>query len=297
MALTKLNCDIVVPLPSQTISSIFAAGKAHVQTQSNIKNKHERMLFIGAISGLAPENLTGDDPAAVENIGVLEGIQGDSINEILDGNIEDLTDYSISSAYGDTFRTVYFSPDQIVVQVGSDRLLIDGFFIAAAAAGYMSGQVYIGTPLTNKTLGGFTILRNKLYNPLTLENLAAAGASVLQPVSSGGIVKWGRTTTTSGFPEEVEISVVFIRDRVAKNLRSGFAGFIGSAESPTFASTLFARADGLMQSFVSQRLITAYKDLSVKRDSVDPTQWNITVAVQPVYPVNFIYIKVGIGLL
>ena len=295
--LETVECDVVVPLPRQTISAIFQNTLTHCKKMSNIRNKKERIMFAGAISGLTPDNLTGAKPAAVENIGILEGIQGDNITEVLAGNIEDLANYSVPDAFGSTFRCVYFYPDQIVVQAGADNVLIDGFYLAAAAAGYVSADLRLENPLTNKVLSGFTILRNKQYSTLTLENLAAAGVTTLQPVSGGGRIVWGITTTQSGFPEEQEISIVFIRDRVAKTLRAGFAGFIGQAETPTTASVLTVRAGILLDALISQGLITAYGDLVVKRDSVDPRQWNISVRVQPTYPVNFIYIKVALGQL
>lgn len=296
-SLERVECDILVPLPKQTISVIFQNALAHCQSMSNIRNKKERVLFIGAINGLTPDNLTGVEPAAVEDIGILEGIQGETITDILAGNVEDLANYSVPDAFGNTFRCVYFYPDQIVVQAGTDNVLIDGFYLAAAAAGYESADIRIENPLTNKVLSGFTILRNRQFSPSTLEALAAAGVCTLQPVAGGGRVVWGKTTSQSGFPEEQEISIVFIRDRVAKTLRAGFQGFVGLPESPTTGVVLQTRATLLLNSLVAQGLITAYADLSVVRDSVDPTQWNVSVRVQPTYPVNFIYIKVSVGQL
>jgi hypothetical protein len=296
-ALEPIECDIVVPLPKQTISVIFQNVLAHCKTMSNIRNKKERVMFAGAISGLTPENLTGAKPAAVEDIGVLEGIQGETVTDVLAGNVEDLANYSVPDAFGSTFRCVYFYPDQIVVQAGADNVLIDGFYLAAAAAGFESADIRIENPLTNKVLSGFTILRNKQFSTLILEQLAQAGVCTLQPVAGGGRVVWGLTTSQSGFPEEQEISIVFIRDRVAKTLRAGFAGFIGNPESPDTGTILNTRAVILLNSLVSQGLITNYKDLSVKRDDADPRQWDITVRVQPTYPVNFIYIKVNLGQL
>lgn len=296
-SLEAVECDILVPLPKQTISVIFQNSLSHCLTMSNIRNKKERVLFIGAISGLKPENLSGAKAAAVEDIGILEGIQGETVTDILSGNIEDLTNYSVPDGFGNTYRAVYFYPDQIVVQAGSDNVLIDGFYLAAAAAGWECANVKIQDPLTNKVLTGFTILRNKMFSQQILESLANSGVTTLQPVAGGGRVVWGITTTQSGFPEEQEISIVFIRDRVAKNLRAGFAGFVGQAETPDTAAVLNTRAVILLNSFISQGLITAYKDLSVTRDTVDPTQWNIAVRVQPTYPINFIYIKIGVGQL
>lgn len=296
-SLEAIECDILVPLPKQTISVIFQNALAHCKSMSNIRNKKERVLFIGAINGLTPGNLTGTSDAAVEDIGILEGIQGESVTDVLAGNIEDLANYSVPDAFGNTFRCVYFYPDQIVVQAGTENVLIDGFYIAAAAAGYESADIRVENPLTNKTLSGFTILRNKQFSTLILEQLAAAGVTTLQPVAGGGRVVWGLTTSQSGFPEEQEISIIFIRDRVAKTLRAGFAGFIGNPESLDTGAILNTRAVILLNSLVSQGLITAYKDLAVVRDSVDPRQWNISVRCQPTYPVNFIYIKVSLGQL
>lgn len=294
-SLETVECDILVPLPKQTISVIFQNALAHCKTMSNIRNKKERVLFVGAINGLKPENLTGVKSAAVEDIGVLEGIQGETVTDILAGNIEDLSNYSVPDAFGNTYRCVYFYPDQIVVQAGAENVLIDGFYIAAAAAGYESADVRVENPLTNKVLSGFTILRNRQFSTLTLEQLAAAGVTTLQPVAGGGRVKWGLTTSQSGFVEEQEISIVFIRDKVAKTLRAGFAGYIGQPEDKNTGAILNTRAVILLNSLVSQGLITNYADLSVVRDSVDPTQWNIAVRVQPTYPVNFIYVKVSVG--
>jgi hypothetical protein len=296
-AAEKVTVQMIVPLPAQTISAIFQNGKVHVEKMSDIRNKNERVLLIGAINGLTPENITGQKPAAVEDIGILEGIQGDSVSEILAGNTEDLANYSIFDNYGDSYRVFYFYPDQIVVQIGADNVIVDGFFMAAAAAGYFSGNSSINEPLTNKRLSGFSILRNRLYSPIVQENIVNSGATLLVPVAGGGRVIWGKTTTISLAAEEQEMSIIFIRDSIASSMRRAFLPYIGRPESPTFQTSLYAVAQGLMQSFIEQRLITAYAGLTVKRDDVEPRQWNITVAVQPTYPVNWIYIKINVGRL
>jgi hypothetical protein len=297
LAMTTVECDILVPLPAQTISVIFQNALSHCLFMSNIRNKKERVLFVGAISGLTPDNLSGNTLAAVENIGVLEGIQGETVTDILSGNVEDLANYSVPEAFGNTYRCVYFYPDQIVVQAGGNNVLIDGFYLAAAGAGYEAADTVIQNPLTNKTLTGFSILRNKQFSPTTLQQLATAGVTTLQPVAGGGRVVWGLTTAQSGFVEEQEISIVFIRDRVAKNLRAGFNGFIGTPQSPDTAAILNTRAVIILNALVSQGLITAYQGLGVLQDPVDPTQYNIVVNVAPTYPLNFIYIIVNLGQL
>jgi hypothetical protein len=293
--LETIEFDILVPLPQQTMSVIFQNCLNHCITMSNLRNKKERVMFTGAIRGLTPENLTGAESAAVEDIGILEGIQGDNVAEILAGNTEDLTNYSVADGFGHTFRAMYFYPDEIVAVVGGENTIIDGFYIGAAAAGLVSGTANIAMPLTQKVISGFNILRDKTLSVTTMEQLAAAGVAVVQPVAGGGRVIWGKTTTQSGFPEEEEISIVFIRDRIAKSLRTGFAGFIGIPEDPDVIPMLTTRAVGLLQSFIGQKIITDFTNLVVRRDSVDSRQWNVSVRVQPNYPVNWIYIKVGLG--
>lgn len=293
--LETTEIDILVALPRQTISVIFQNFLNHCLTMSNLRNKKERVLFTGAIAGLTPDHLTGAESAAVEDIGVLEGIQGDNIAEVLAGNTEDLTNYSVEDGFGHTFRAMYFYPDEIVAVVGGENTIIDGFYLAAAAAGLVSGTANIAMPLTQKVLSGFNILREKTLSTTSIEGLVAAGVAVVQPVAGGGRVIWGKTTTQSGFPEEEEMSIVFIRDRIAKSLRTGFAGFIGIPEDADVIPMLTTRAVGLLQSFIGQRIITNFANLVVRRDAVDPRQWNISVKVQPNYPVNFIYIKVGVG--
>jgi hypothetical protein len=294
-ALEVIETSIVVPLPSQTISAIFQEGRIHVETMSNIRNKKERNLFIGAINGLVPDNVIGTKQAAVEDIGVLEGIQGDTVTEILAGSVEDLADYGVQSAFGGTFRVVYHYPDQIIVQIGADRTIVDGFFIAAAHAGYLSGVSNVAIPSTRKVLAGFTILRNRMFRPIIQENIANAGICLLAPVTGGGLILWGRTTTASGFPEEEEISIVFERDAIAKQLRATMDGFIGNAESDTTQGSIAARANSALTSFIG-RYITNFKDLKVVRDKVDPRQWNVSVKVQPIYGINFVFVRVAIGI-
>jgi len=294
-AAEKIEVDMVIPLPRETKSAIAQAGKAHVEAMSNIRNKKERILLTGALAGLTPSNVTGEKDAAVEDIGVIEGIQGDEVTEILEGNIEDLANYSVSDAFGDTFRVAYFYPDEITVQAGSDRVLVDGFFAAAAASGYLSSNALIAEPLTNKILTGFVVGRDKLFSPLTQEKIVANGMSLLVPVAGGGRVIWGKTTTSSLFPEEEEISIVFIRDRIAKDIRRALSPYIGRAESDTTKATLYQVADSFMKSLIQRKLVTTYDNLIVQRDSVEPRQWNISVRVQPIYPTNWIWVKASVG--
>lgn len=295
-ALETQDVQIVVLLPTQTFSAIQQAGRVHVETMSSVFYKRERVLFTGCQKGLTYDQVIGNALAAPEDIGLMEGIQGDDPEEILDANIEDLADYSVANNFGDTFRVVWFFPDEIIRVIRGTRTSLPGYFMAAAAGGLLAGEPNIAQPLTNKELVGFSILNNKLFTDSQLNVLVAHGICVVQPIIGGGRIIWGKTTTQSGFPEEEEVSIVFIRDYVAKTLRLSFRTFIGQPESFTIIPSLTSKAVGVLNSLVGLGFITAHRNLHVSRNDIDPRQFDISCEVQPNFPVSFIWIDCSIGL-
>jgi len=287
-----IDCDMVAPVPKVAKSIIFQNTLSHCRTMSNIKNKKERVLMFGAIAGLTPDNILGYKNAAVEDIGILEGVQGyDSLTQ------EDVANYALAPAYGNTYRAEYCYPDEIIVQAGADTIKIDGFYAGSALAGWYASQPMLAMPATNKTLSGFIIDKSKKFKPEVNEALAQAGATLLIPVQGGAKVAWGKSTTSSAYPEEQEMSIVFIRDYIAKSFRASFEEFIGLPADENFGLALSGRAFTVVTSFISQKLITKYEAPVIKQDDVDPRQWDVSVRLQPVYANNWIYIRASVGTL
>lgn len=294
--LETVDCQIIVPLPTQTQSNIFQAARVHAEEMSATENKKERFLVIGALDGLTPDNLVGREDAAVEDIGLLEGIQGDDAEEVLAGNIEDLADYSIENAYGNTFRVQYMAPDEIVRNIAGQNTTLPGYYLAAALGGFYAGQGNPAEPATNKVLTGFSILRSRQYRQITIDELSAAGATVVQPVAGGGRIIWSKTTTNSGAPEEEESSVVAIRDQVSRALRDALQPFIGLAQSATLIAGMIATVTATLAGLVSSGLLQNYANVSVKRDVNETRQFNVTGTIVPVLGVNWIFIDESISL-
>ncbi len=292
--LETVDLQVLVPVPSATASNIFQAAKVHVETMSNIVNARERMLVIGALSGLLPENLTGAEDAAVEDIGIIEGIQGDDTEEVLEGNIEDLANYSVPEAYGDSFRVVYMAPDQIIRTINGTNTVLSGMYLAAAMGGFLASQTDFAQPPTFKTLAGFTISRDRQYRQATLDELADAGVCVVQPVSGGGRILHGLTTTQSGAAEEEEISIVFIRDIAASALRNAVNPFIGTVSSPTTIPSITSAVKNTLEGLVSQGLLTGFANLQVKRNPNEPRQYDISVTIAPATPINWVFVDVTV---
>jgi hypothetical protein len=294
-ALEAVEFQILVPLPTQTISSIFRASVRHCEAMSTIANRKERLCFFGAQEGITVNALVGREEIAIEDIGVLEGVQGDDVEEVLNGNTEDLSNYKLSDNYTSN-RAVYFYPDRIVTQVNGSNQFVHGFYMAAAAAGLTSATQNVAIPLTFKELSGFTITRDRQFKTLSLNELGAVGATVVQPVTGGGRILAGRTCSGSGFVEDEEISIMFIRDRVKSVLRTSLLGFVGTVEDQNTQGLMNARVRTVLSALVSQGLITGFQNVRVERDKVDPRQWNVFLRFTPSYPLNYVFIDIEVGI-
>lgn len=295
--LEGVDCQIVVPLPDAAISNIQQATIAHCELMSNTANQKERFAVLGAQMGVTSEAALGRELVAVENVGVIEGIQGDDPEEVLEGNIEDLQNFDVSANFGTTFRAIYFWPDEIVRTINGTNTSIHGFYMAAAAGGLLAATPNVAIPLTRKVLTGFTVPRSKIRRPLILNALGAKGISVVQPVVGGGQILHCKTTTASGDPLEEEPSVIFIRDRAAQVLRDTVRGFIGQPEDATLIASVTSALTKSLQGLIAQGLLTTYQNLNVSRDEVDPRQWNVSVELQPTLPVNWIFVDISVGML
>jgi hypothetical protein len=295
-ALETVELQILVPVPTATISNIFQAARVHCETMSSTANARERNLIIGALDGLLPENLIGTADAAAEDIGLLEGIQGDDVEEVLAGNIEDLADYSVTAAYGNTFRVVYMAPDRIVRSISGTNTTLPGFYLAACLGGHLAAQSDFAQPVTFKTLAGFNILRDRQYRQTTLDELADAGVCVVQPVSGGGKILHGLTTTQSGAPEEEEISIVHIRDATSRALRGAVEPFIGTVSGPTTVPSMTSAVKNTLEGLVTQGLLTGFTNLLVKRNPVEPRQYDVSVTVAPATPINWVFCDVSVTI-
>ena len=294
--LESVDCQIVVTLPNATYSAIQQAAVAHCELMSNTANQRERLTLIGAQQGVTSEALIGRELVAVEDVGVIEGIQGDDPEEVLANNIEDLQNFDCRSNWGTTFRAVYFWPDRIVRVINGTNTFVHGFYMAACAGGLLAATPNVAIPLTRKVLTGFTILRDRIRRPIILNALGDRGVTVVQPVIGGGRLLHAKTTTSSGAPTEEEISVIFIRDRTAQVLRDVLRGFIGKAEDPTLIASITANVQKALQALVGQGLLSMYQSLNVARDEVEPRQWNVSVEVQPTLPVNWIFVNISVGI-
>jgi len=309
-ALESSDAYWIVPLPDAHYSSVQQTFRAHVESMSSTPNRRERQLLTGAFYTIAPdgrevalrpENLYAGsaNPVAIEDIGVLEGVQGDEQWEITAGLIEDIANYGVPENFGTSYRTVYFYPDKIVVNLNGLNTGVPGLYMAAAAGGYLSGQQYIAEPLTWKNLIGFTITRDRTVltgNPTIANRLGAAGITVVHGLAAGGKVLHFKSTIQSGNAFQEEPTSINIADLTAQELRNGLgAQFIGKAQTPDLPHQMLASTKSICQSLLHRKLLNNFDNIQVAQDTTEPRQYNVRVEILPVLPLLWIYIEVQVG--
>lgn len=249
------------------VASVQTVALAHVEQMSSVRQRRERILFTGAYQGF------GFDEALDPVIGV-------------------------SNVFGRSFRVVYMFPDRIRTVINGETAFLDGQYLAACAAGKMAGTSYIPEPLTRKELVGFDLENDKRYSIDQLNLLGDDGLTVVTPLSSGGRVVYGITTSQSGNPNEEEISVVRIRDYVAQVCREILENrFVGTVIDDRTVPGVKTATTAILESLVAQRIITQFANLDARVDSQEPRQVNVSFDVAPVYPLNWIKIEFSIGVL
>ena len=249
------------------VASVQTVALQHVEFMSSVRQRKERTLWTG-------------------------GYEGYGFDEALDPQT------GVAKVFGKSFRCMYFFPERIRTVIAGETAYLDGQFLAACGAGHLAGTSYLPTPLTRKNLVGFDIEKNYKYTIDQLNLLGDDGLTVVEPLSSGGRVVYGLTTVQSGNPVEEEISVVRIRDYVAKTARVILEErFIGGVIDNQTVANVKDTTVSILESLVAQRILTQYANVTVKVDSIEPRQINVGFDVAPVFPLNWIKIEFSIGVL
>jgi phage tail sheath protein FI len=95
----------------------------------------------------------------------------------------------------------------------------------------------------------------------------------------------------------MEVSLVRIGDffiKLLKNILDKM--FIGSVIDQGTFSSIEGTIRQIVESLTKSNVLMGYSNLSIARDSVNPTKINISLRITPVYPLNYIDIKFSIGL-
>jgi len=180
------------------------------------------------------------------------------------------------------------------VGTGNDaRLVLSSVYGGAALAGVESAND-VATPLLRKRLPSRMDANNFKYIRSEVLFMLRGGVTILQSDTNGVYVKEASTTDT-GSIETVEPSIRRIKDLLRKQVRSTLdTRYIGTKLLGGSLRNIEASTQAILSNFLNSSIITAFRNITAKLDTVDPRQVNVSFEVSPVFPLRFINVSFSI---
>jgi len=261
------NVNTVLALASSPATQAYIAE--HVNLMSSYEMQKERMTYIAAIPG---QPITKTATALDKAIGMVETAQ--SFNDE---------------------RVVYVVPGQVARNIKDVRTgtvtekKLPGIYaaIAVACLGLKNDPA---EPLTNKNITGFTTLTSAFMES-EKNFLAGAGCLVLEQNGANIRVRHGITTSVSEINSS-EVTLVQIKDYIANICRVATGDtYKGRKNTPSIISDINYTMTNVLNQAIASSIILGYSGLSIKRNSLNPTQIDIRFEITAVYPLNYIEIS------
>ena len=125
--------------------------------------------------------------------------------------------------------------------------------------------------------------------------MAGNGVTVMEQFGNIILVRHGMTTDTTT-PNKNEISVVQIKDFVAKSLRAGLENsYVGRKIVPETIIGVGASTTAILSRLKANQIIFGFGGVSVVEDPFDPTQLNVAFQMKSLYPLNYIMITITLN--
>lgn len=189
-------------------------------------------------------------------------------------------------------RIALVYPPQADVQLAGSTTptSLDGTFIAAAIGGIRVNPAFdVAEPLLRKPLVGFLDVQDTLLR--TQKNVLANSGVMIVETQNGTIRVRDGLTTDLTTADSAEYSVTEIIDFTAETSRTFLdAAFVGVKflnDTPALAQ---ASLSIILQSLIDNKILTDATNLSVKRNSINPSQIDVSFSILPVFPVKYILV-------
>lgn len=245
----------VVPLSTDPL--VHAYTKFHVNQQSSTIERRERMAYLGGSA----------------NYSIFD--HQDSVNSLKDERIVWVAPSSWNIEYVDTNNV-------------TQSVNVDGTYGAVAVSAIASVRDP-STPLTRKQIVGLKPLVT--YDKVKQNLLAESGCLVVETFGAVSRVRHQLTTYGNGPIESKEISLVQLRDHVSiilrQNLEDEFPGQKILRATPQIIKSYSER---IFEGLVAQEIINGFSNLTARQNDIDPTQVDITVSIDPIYPLNYLLV-------
>jgi len=173
------------------------------------------------------------------------------------------------------------------------RLVVSSIYAGAAMAGVEAAND-AATPLLRKRLPANVDANNFKYLNNEVVYFISTGVNVLQQDASGVFVRESSTTAVSSI-ETVEPSVRRIKDVLRKTVRNTLnTRYIGGKLLKGGLSNIESTTQAILTNFINSTLITAFRNISAKLDTVDPRKVNVSFEIAPVFPLRFVQVTFSI---
>jgi hypothetical protein len=250
----NIKPDILVPLATDT--SVYSYLTQHCEIQSNIRNRSERMGFIGFASGTSPSSA--------------QTIAKSLLSRRMVALYPDSAVVTLSNELGETFES-----------------LVDGSFFAAAVSGaVVSPAVDVATPYTRRRIQGFTRIP-RILDAVEANQTAVAGVTLLEDLDPVVRIRQGLTTDMSDLLTRLP-TVTQISDHVSQQSRSVLDTFVGTKFLASRVNEVEVSMTALFKALVSQEIVAAFTGIKAALDPDDPTVLRAEAFYQPIFPLLYI---------
>lgn len=253
-ALQVEEVQIVVPLT--TDQTVAAQAAAHCDLMSGLKERSERIAFVGSSNVFATNALY-------------------------------ITDLTTNAAALADSRTVLWAPGIKRPNASGVVTTYNPSFLAAAMAGLAAGQQVGETP-TFKLIKAVGIDFGFTYSDL--ESLILAGVSAIQFVKNKGfrVAQCVTTYQSDANPMFREFSVRRVGDYLMRTLREDLeAGFVGGRQDQQTLNAMASRVGSVLTDMVADRVIVAFRNLAIAAVS---SVVRVSFEFAPTEPINFVEI-------
>jgi hypothetical protein len=279
------NVNVIIPLTTSPIVGGYV--KKHVLEMSDTDNGKERMAYL---SSAINQKISKEKTTFDTSIGMVETAKEYNEERIVFVVPGEITKEIVNLNTGKTY----------------DALLPACF--AAVGVACMSLSNDPADPITNKVLTGFKALPQAMLES-EKKLLSAAGCLVLEQDAYVIKVRHGVTTATfdptiipgvnidnSASVEQMEITLVQIKDYVADLSRVATAKFIGTKNKATSVAEVEETISTLLNSLITREIIIGAEGLVVRRSKNDPREIEVSFDIEAVYPLNYITISFGFAI-
>lgn len=194
-------------------------------------------------------------------------------------------------------RMFHVWPPQVVGDVGGSSAVLEGYYLAAAVAGWIS-EKNPSKALTNSTVAGFNGLKysNSYFSDSQLNRIAGGGQMIFIQESSGGSLKCRhQLSTDTSTIQYREMSITKAIDYVAKFFRNALTSQIGVFNiTQSFLDSLSVRIQGLGRFLTSAGIVNDFDLTTIEVDADDPSKVVLVANLDVLYPCNTIYMTLQI---